>query len=206
MIIFWKYLHRNYILIMEMAIDMIWENESWNIFQLSLHEYCLLFSCWVIETDSEGLKLYRPISYQNETVIFLLFLGGTVIFLLEGHFVCAWTLPGTRSSQFHQVTLIFSLFLRYLVFFFFFLTIFIGGWLPYNIVLVSALRQHESATGIHTAPVSWSCLPSLSIPPLCLSAFGSLEVIQTDFIASEPHCWFTFPRSHVWYILSSTHI
>ena len=57
MIIFWKYLHRNYILIMEMAIDMIWEDESWNIFQLRLHKYYLLFSCWVIETDSEGLKI-----------------------------------------------------------------------------------------------------------------------------------------------------
>ena len=40
----------------------------------------------------------------------------------------------------------------------------IGGWLLYNIVLVTAIRQHESAIGIHMFPPSWiSCPPP--IPP-----------------------------------------
>ena len=37
----------------------------------------------------------------------------------------------------------------------------IGGELLYNPVLVSAIHQHESATGIHMSPPSW---PSL-LPP-----------------------------------------
>ena len=36
----------------------------------------------------------------------------------------------------------------------------IGGQLLYNIVLISAIHQHESATGVHMSPPSWTPLPS----------------------------------------------
>ena len=38
----------------------------------------------------------------------------------------------------------------------------IGGWLFYNTVLASVTHQHESATGIHMPPPSWTPLPSPS--------------------------------------------
>ena len=38
----------------------------------------------------------------------------------------------------------------------------IEGYLLYNIVLVSATHQHDSAIGVHTSPPSW---PSLPPPP-----------------------------------------
>ena len=34
----------------------------------------------------------------------------------------------------------------------------IGGYLLYNIVLISAMHQHESAIGIHISPPSWTSL------------------------------------------------
>ena len=34
-----------------------------------------------------------------------------------------------------------------------------GGWLLYNIVLVSAIHPHELAIGIHMSPLSWISLP-----------------------------------------------
>ena len=37
-----------------------------------------------------------------------------------------------------------------------------GGWLFYRILLFSAKYQHESATGIHMSPPSWTSLPSPS--------------------------------------------
>ena len=42
---------------------------------------------------------------------------------------------------------VFIIFLKFYLFL-------IGGWLLYNIVLVSAIHQHESATGIHMSPPS----------------------------------------------------
>ena len=47
--------------------------------------------------------------------------------------------------------------LNYHFFLFFFS---IGRYLLYNIALVSAVRQHELATGIHMSPPSWTSLPS----------------------------------------------
>ena len=35
----------------------------------------------------------------------------------------------------------------------------IEGWLLYNVVLVSAIHQHESAIGIHMSSPSWTSLP-----------------------------------------------
>ena len=40
--------------------------------------------------------------------------------------------------------------------------LFTGGWLLYTIVLVSAIHQPKSATGIHMFPPSWIPLPSPS--------------------------------------------
>ena len=42
----------------------------------------------------------------------------------------------------------------------------IGGWLLFNIVLVSAVEQHDSTIGIYTAPSSWTFLPPLPPPHL----------------------------------------
>ena len=52
---------------------------------------------------------------------------------------------------------------KYLFHFYFFNLInlfLIGGWLLYNISLVSAIHQHESAIGIHMSPPCWNTLPS----------------------------------------------
>ena len=38
----------------------------------------------------------------------------------------------------------------------FFAFILVGGWLPYSVVLVYAIHQHESARGIHMSPPSWT--------------------------------------------------
>ena len=40
----------------------------------------------------------------------------------------------------------------------------IGGELLYNIVLVSAIHQRESARGIHMSPLSWTSLPPPTHP------------------------------------------
>ena len=44
--------------------------------------------------------------------------------------------------------------------YFFFFKFFIARYWLYNILLVSAIHQHESATGIHMSPPSWTSLPS----------------------------------------------
>ena len=46
------------------------------------------------------------------------------------------------------------------MFLFFFNLFLIGGYLFYSTVLVSAIHQHDSASGIHTPPPSWASLPS----------------------------------------------
>ena len=48
-------------------------------------------------------------------------------------------------------------FLIYMYFFFL-----IGGWLLYNIMLVSAIHQHESVIGVHMSLPSWTSFP----PPI----------------------------------------
>ena len=48
-----------------------------------------------------------------------------------------------------------------------FLKFLIGGELLYNIVLVSAIHQHESAISIHMSPRSWTSLPHHSTPRGC---------------------------------------
>ena len=45
------------------------------------------------------------------------------------------------------------------VFCFVFVLLLIEGWLLYNIVLVSAIHQHESTTVRHMSPSSWTSLP-----------------------------------------------
>ena len=45
--------------------------------------------------------------------------------------------------------------LHFLIYF----LVLVGRWLCYNIVVVSAMKQHESATGTHMSPPSWSPLP-----------------------------------------------
>ena len=53
----------------------------------------------------------------------------------------------------------------------------IGGYLLYNIVLVSAIHQHESAIGIHMSPPSWtSLLPPTPAHPSRLSRSTGFEL------------------------------
>ena len=51
----------------------------------------------------------------------------------------------------------------------------------YNIVLVSAIQQHESATGIHMSPPSGTSLPppTPSTPPGCHRAPGLSSLHRT---------------------------
>ena len=59
----------------------------------------------------------------------------------------------------------------------------IGGQLLYNIVLVSAIHQHESAIGIHTFPHSWNSLPLPTLShPFRLSQSTGLELISTSYL------------------------
>ena len=59
---------------------------------------------------------------------------------------------------------------------------FTGGWLLYTIVLVSAIHQPKSATGIHMFPPSWIPLPS----PSRLSQSAGLSSCVTRSI---PTCY-----------------
>ena len=57
----------------------------------------------------------------------------------------------------------------------------IEGSLLYNIVLVSATHQHESATGIRTSPPSWTSLPppTPSQPSRLLQSHGLSSLSHT---------------------------
>ena len=73
---------------------------------------------------------------------------------------------------------------------FFFFLIFIARCLLYNIVLVSAIHQHESATGIHMSPSLSSCdfdftilVPTVSYLALTLhlkDAFFFLKILSRN--------------------------
>ena len=57
----------------------------------------------------------------------------------------------------------------------------IGGKLLYNVVLVSAIQQHESAIGIQMSPPFGTSLPppTLSTPPGCHGAPGLSSLHHT---------------------------
>ena len=66
--------------------------------------------------------------------------------------------------------------------FYFFNLFLIGGQLLYNIVLVSALHQHESAIGTHMSPRSGTSLPppTLSHPPRLSQSPGLSFLSHTE--------------------------
>ena len=76
---------------------------------------------------------------------------------------------------------------------YYFLNIFfIGRELLYNMVLVTAIHQHESATGIHMSPPFWASLPGPS-PSHPLGCHGALScaccVTQKNFPGYQFYTW-----------------
>ena len=67
----------------------------------------------------------------------------------------------------------------------------------YYVVLVSAIHQHESATGIHMSLLSWTSLPPtshLSYPSRLSSWLSVLPFICVCFLATLPiHPTLSFP-------------
>ena len=93
-----------------------------------------------------------------------------------------------------------------LEFFFFFLSlspffyliylILIGGSLLYNIVLVSAIHQRESATGVHISPPSWTSLPPPS--PFCCSSLSQSTRFELPVSYSKFPSAMCFIHGHVY--------
>ena len=69
----------------------------------------------------------------------------------------------------------------------------IGGQLLYNIVLTSAIHQHESDTGIHMSPSSWTPFPSHTPShPSRLSQSTKLSSVSTKQISISFYIMFIF--------------
>ena len=82
----------------------------------------------------------------------------------------------------------------------------IGRYLLYNIVWVSAIHQHESATGIGMSfPLEPpSTLPPYPTPPCCHRALGSSSphhAGNSHWLSASPTVTYVFQR----YFLSSSH-
>ena len=56
----------------------------------------------------------------------------------------------------------------------------IGGWLLCNVVLVSAIYQHEAAIGVRMFPPSWTSLPAPTPDSLCFwcSIFSNIPILN----------------------------
>ena len=72
----------------------------------------------------------------------------------------------------------------------------IGGSLLYNIVLVSAIHQHESATGVHISPPSWTSLPPPS--PFCCSSLSQSTRFELPVSYSKFPLAMCFIHGHVY--------
>ena len=68
------------------------------------------------------------------------------------------TLPSHRLDQMHIICSTDGL-MSLPQFIYFFNLFLIGEWLLYNVVLLSAIQQHESAVSICISPPSWTYLP-----------------------------------------------
>ena len=66
-----------------------------------------------------------------------------------------------------------------------------GGQLVYNIKLVSAIHQHESAVGVHVSPPSWSSLPPSTQSP---------AQVVTEPQAELPESYGKFPPAISYFI------
>ena len=66
----------------------------------------------------------------------------------------------------------------------FILKICIGGYLLYSVVLVSAIHQHESVTGTHTSPPSWT---SFCLTPSPSSKLAGSTGLSSLCHTANPH-------------------
>ena len=100
-----------------------------------------------------------PILTEKE-VIFTLLCG----FILNPLFLLLWR-SGLKNPSIH--------------YYFFIYSFLIGGELPYNIVLISAIYQHESVIGICRSPPSWTSL----LPPPYPTPLGCHRTLNLSFLS-----------------------
>ena len=65
---------------------------------------------------------------------------------------------------------------------FHFLKFLFGGQLLYNVVLVSALQQHESATSVYTSPTSGASLPTPHLLPFLAVVFWFALFVESKVV------------------------
>ena len=89
--------------------------------------------------------------------------------------------------------------------FFFFNLFLIARYLPYNVVLVAAIHQHESVIGTHMSPPSWASLPppnTFHLSRLSQSTrLSSLNHTAHSYWLSILQVWVSFFRGHCSFLL-----